>query len=58
MGWWKRYAKDTLTRLEKFDKLRTDTYQLCLSGDSRNIDIVEEMKRKNPRFADMLYKKK
>lgn len=47
LSWWKRYVKDTLKRLDEFDKLRTDTEQICLTGDSRTINIAEELKSKN-----------
>lgn len=29
--WWEYYTKDTLNRLQEFDKLRTDTFQICLT---------------------------
>jgi hypothetical protein len=38
-SWWKRYSEDTIKRLAQFEKLRTNTFQKCLSGDSRIIDI-------------------
>ncbi len=57
MGWWRRYCADTLSRLSQFDKLRTDTMQVCLIGDSRNIDIIEEIKGKNPRLAELIVTK-
>jgi hypothetical protein len=47
LKWWKTYTKDTIARLQYFDKLRTNTFQLCLTGDSRNIDIFKEIKKKN-----------
>ncbi|MBX6360166.1 MAG: site-specific DNA-methyltransferase [Acidobacterium ailaaui] len=56
--WWEFYTKDTIKRLKEFDKLRTDTYQVCLTGDSRTIDIYEEVKKKNPEFVEKLYKQK
>ena len=57
-GWWQRYTIDTLNRLKEFDNLRTETYQICLTGDSRTIDIYEEIKKKNSRFAELLLKQK
>jgi len=57
-GWWQRYTIDTLNRLKEFDNLRTETFQICLSGDSRIIDIYEEIKKKNPQFAELLLKNK
>jgi hypothetical protein len=52
LKWWKTYSKDTIERLLQFDKLRTNTYQLCLTGDSREIDILEQVKNKNPEFGN------
>jgi len=57
-GWWQRYAYDTVTRLKDFDKLRTETFQLCLTEDSRTIDIFKEVKAKSPEFAELLSRKK
>lgn len=48
--WWERYSTDTLTRLKQFDKLRSDTSQGCLTGDSRTIDIFKELKTVNAPF--------
>lgn len=58
LKWWDFYTGDTLNRLEQFDRLRTDTFQICLTGDSRTIDIYEEVKKKNPEFAELLRKNK
>ena len=57
-NWWQRYTIDTLSRLEEFDKLRTETYQFWLTGDSRTLDIYEEIKKRNPEFAKILLKHK
>ena len=56
--WWKFYTVDTLNRLKEFDKLRTNTIQVCLTGDSRTINIYEEIKKKNIEFAEMLLRQK
>jgi len=56
--WWEFYTIDTLNRLKEFDDLRTDTFQICLTGDSRTINIYEEIKKKNKKFAEMLLRKK
>jgi len=56
--WWKTYTKDTVSRLLSFDKLRTNTHQICLLGDSRTIDIFNEVKRYSPGFYELLNKKK
>ncbi len=57
MGWWRRYSIDTLNRLSQFDKLRTDTFQVCVVGDSREIDIIKEVEKKNQLLADMISKR-
>jgi len=57
-NWWDRYGKDTINRLNQFDRLRTNTYQKCLTGDSRTIDIFLELKKKNQTFGELAEKKK
>ncbi|MCX7909201.1 MAG: site-specific DNA-methyltransferase [Ignavibacteria bacterium] len=56
--WWEYYTKDTINRLKEFEKLRTNTFQTCLIGDSREIDIYSEVKKKNKDFAELLLKQK
>lgn len=58
LKWWESYSKDTINRLQQFDKLRSDTFQLCLTSDSRNINILEEIQKKNPEFGGLLKKQK
>jgi hypothetical protein len=58
LKWWETYSKDTINRLIQFDKLRTDTFQICLTGDSRTIDIFKEMEKKNPAFTELAQKQK
>lgn len=57
-NWWRTYTVDTLKRLKEFDKLRTETHQLCLTGDSRTINIFEETKKLNPSLAEIIAKQK
>ncbi len=57
-GWWKRYAKDTIKRISEFDKLRTPAFHVCLTGDSRNIDVENKVEKKNPAFYEILKKQK
>jgi hypothetical protein len=54
LKWWKRYSTDTLRRLSKFKRIRTDTKQICLTGDSRTINIFEELQRIDAEFAEMI----
>ncbi len=56
--WWESYSKDTIKRLVQYDKIRKDTFHTCLTGDSRNIDIIEGLKKLNPDFAKLVKKQK
>jgi DNA modification methylase len=58
LKWWKTYSKDTVLRLCQFNKLRTDTHQLCLTGDSRNIDIIKCIKDQNVEFGKLIENQK
>jgi len=58
LDWWQRYTVDTLYRLKEFNKLRTNTFQICLTGDSRTIDIYEKTKNKNPELGKILCRQK
>jgi hypothetical protein len=54
LKWWKTYSKDTVSRLLQFDKRRTNTYQLCLAGDSRVMNIAEQVKMRNAELGRLL----
>lgn len=43
-GWWKRYLEDTTRRIVEFQNLRTNTFQECGVGDSKEIDYVNAIK--------------
>jgi len=58
LKWWETYTKDTVKRLFQFDRLRTQTFQVCLTGDSRAIDIFKELEKKNPDFTELARKQK
>ena len=58
LKWWESYSKDTIKRLAEYDRLRKHTFHSCLTGDSRTIDIVGELKKKNPEFAELILKQK
>ncbi|MDD4516441.1 MAG: site-specific DNA-methyltransferase, partial [Massilibacteroides sp.] len=58
LSWWERYTKDTIKRLAEFEHLRTNTFQLCLTGDSRTIDIVQQLEETQPKFASIVEKQK
>jgi len=52
--WWESYCKDTVARISAFAKLRTSTHQCCITGDSRTVDIISELRSRNPQFADIV----
>lgn len=54
LNWWIRYSEDTIARFSRFDKLRTETNQICLTGDSRTIDIIKELKIHQPALAQLV----
>ncbi len=58
LKWWKTYTKDTINRLKQFDHLRSNTVQICITGDSRNVDIIEKTRSINANFAEMVSKQK
>jgi len=58
LKWWKTYTNDTVKRILEFDKLRTNSEQICLVGDSRNLDIFNEIEKINPSFGKKIKKQK
>ena len=58
LSWWERYSQDTIQRLATFHRLRTETFQYCLTGDSQRIDILEALRHESPEFAHLVQKQK
>ena len=58
LKWWETYSKDTVQRLREFLELRTNTFQHCLVGDSRTIDIVNEVCKIDQSFGHQLQEQK
>jgi hypothetical protein len=56
--WWRTYSKDTVNRLRDFAKLKTNTYQYCLTGDSRTINIYDEISKKRKTLLNIIQKQK
>jgi hypothetical protein len=54
LKWWESYSKDTIKRLVEYDRLRKPTFHNCLTGDSRTIDIVGELEKRNQDFANLV----
>jgi len=51
---WDRYTKDTLKRLSEFKESRTQTDQICITGDSRFIDLPTLVEKKNNNLASKI----
>lgn len=58
LGWWERYCKDSIQRWIAFNKLKTDTFQHCITGDSRTIDILTMLKQVDSQFAETAQKQR
>jgi len=58
LKWWETYTKDTVNRLSQFDRLRTNTFQVCLTGDSRTMEVFDMLEKHNPPFAKLARKQK
>lgn len=58
LKWWKSYSKDTIARLSEFEKIRTTTHQYCLTGDSRNINILSALETECPKLFEATKKSK
>lgn len=54
LKWWKSYCKDTVRRLDEFSAIRTDTFQTCLIGDSRQVDVFEGVSMIDREFGERL----
>ena len=51
LSWWERYYKDSVQRWVQFSKLKTETFQHCITGDSRTIDIFTMLQQVDSQFA-------
>ncbi|MDD2577705.1 MAG: DNA methyltransferase [Bacteroidales bacterium] len=58
LKWWEQYGKDTIKRFKEFDSLRTDTKQICITGDSRQADIISKVEKRDKEFAEKIKEKK
>ncbi len=56
LSWWERYCQDTVNRLREFGKLKTNTYQYCLQGDARTMDIPSKISHQE--LSELLKKQK
>lgn len=58
LGWWRRYADGTVKRLAEFEKYRTETKQICLVGDAREVNIINAMKKQKNGLYKLASQKK
>jgi hypothetical protein len=58
LRWWETYSIDTVERLIEFNQLRTETKQICLTGDSKEIDLIKELRKVDKKLATRVKKKK
>jgi len=56
--WWDYYSKDTIKRFRDFNKIRSQTNQICLTSDSRLTNIVEELEKYSLDFSRLIKTKK
>ena len=54
----KRYTNDTIKRIKEFHDLKKDVYCEVIHGDSRTIDLIEELEKKDKNFAKLVKKNK
>ena len=57
-SWWKRYSEDTVKRLDEFKELKSNSFQECLIGDSRTIDIDKELKGRESKLGKLISRRK
>ncbi|QSH94977.1 DNA methyltransferase [Treponema phagedenis] len=58
LKWWQTYSKDTVKRLAEFSTLKTNTFQYCLTGDSRNVNIFDSLQSANKSLYELAAKNK
>ena len=58
LSWWNRYSEDTTVRLNEFSRVKTETNQICLTGDSQTIDVVQALEKSKADFAKQVKNKK
>ncbi len=57
-SWFDRYAIDTVYRLKTFVKLKTNSHITMPPADSRTVNILKEVERRNKKFHEILKKQK
>jgi len=54
----RRYTYDTINRIIEYQRLKKDVFISIIHGDSRNLNIFEEVKANNPEYFTILKKQK
>ncbi len=57
-SWFDRYTIDAVNRLKIFSKLKKDVYFSAIPADSRAVDILREVEKRNVKFYQLLEKQK
>lgn len=52
------YTIDTIKRIKEFSKLRKNVFTQVIHSDSKNIDILKNIKSSNPKFYEIIKKHK
>ena len=58
LKWWDTYTQGTIERLKEFNVVRTNTKQLCLTGDSRQLELIEALKEEKNKMTSLVQRKK
>lgn len=53
-SWFNRYAKDTLGRLQAFEDLRQDSHSVVLTADSRKVNVLAEVGKRDKKFHALI----
>jgi DNA modification methylase len=56
--WFGRYANDTIARIREFKRLKNGAHWASITGDSRKVDIIKEIKARNKVFYKLIESKK
>lgn len=55
--WWERYALESIARIAKYESLRSQTNQICLTGDARTSNIEIKLKQEHESLYKVLTRK-
>lgn len=56
--WFNQYASDTLSRINEFKLLKSNAHWAAIAGDSRVVNIAEEIKLRDKRFYKLIQNQK